>query len=212
MLFALASANIIWASTVPVGLNTLIPGGSLTAGNGVIFDNFSFSRTCSGAGSCSPADASGVNVNINAFDDLRFTGGFAALAAPGPITADFLISFDVTAPADLDLVGLGFNGAASGAAFAQIVEQIFASGGALLAQIVVDTSGSLSGNAAFTATHKIRIDKDIQLTAAENGHATISLIEQGFRLAASTEGGEVPEPTSALLMGLGLIGLRYMRR
>lgn len=204
---------------VPVTLDTLIPGGSITVGD-KYFDNFDFYIATAFGTPVFPTSAAGISVEglfIGGLPGLQFTGGMHAGANT---IIDFIIKYDVKVVGSNQLISdihLGYNGGISGSGFSNVVEDVWDSNGVNLAH------ASVSGNSTppdysdpfgetgdvlilSTPQKKVSVTKDVQLLAGQTGFATISLINQAVSQT------QVPEPTTLILLGSGLTALGVFGR
>jgi hypothetical protein len=103
-------------------------------------------------------------------------------------------------------VHLRFNGAYSGDAFSEVIEQVFGTGFVLLNKedLVVSNPPPVFEDVYWLdqPSNKILVVKDVILYAEGHrrlSHASISTIDQTF--------SQIPEPGTVLLVAAGLFGL-----
>lgn len=186
-------------------LADLAAGGSLTSGNGLLlFDDFDF--VVSGALS---TDLS--NYSVVALDDGFRIAGPIGVAENG--VGDLLLEYSVSTTGEgtqISGASLLFNGAASGeGSLASVSEDFFGRPSPVfIGDLLVGvTGGGISDKTdelGLEPTVELRVLKDILVIGGEQGFATISAVDQRF--------ATVPEPGTALLLGLGLAGLAFAGR
>lgn len=187
-----------------IQLQALLDGETIEVG-GLLFDGFSY--VPNGAGI---PDAN--NVTVVAIEDLagnvgiRFVGGFAAVEGASP--SDALIGFAVS----VTQMGTFINSAhllgnpdVQGTGLAGVTEQLVPA----IDQLNIFDNGSVAMLAAWSENEfeetTLNILKDIILFAdGEESKASLSFVDQTF--------GVVPEPGTAMLLGLGLSGLAFAGR
>jgi hypothetical protein len=214
-------------------LASLVGGGSLSA-DGLTYSNFSASLTGQQGGffsSYSPTSTGNVQVNTLSGGGQGFsiTGGFNVSdfsntpLYPNTTVLDLNIKYQVTSLSPIDDIGLSFNAFVTGPGlgFASVTETVHSGGvtGPVLAQAVVTTPSDLSTELNLSQdVYTAWVTKDIQLQATDpntfvdfwnSGHyeiVTLSEVDQTF--STST----VPEPSTILLFGLGLLGIGFLAR
>ncbi|TPW12565.1 MAG: hypothetical protein FD130_1735 [Halothiobacillaceae bacterium] len=179
---------------VPIKLSDLIANqGSITVGD-KLFSDFTFSL--SGQAPYTPSGASGINVDgivIGGNNGLRFSGGMHA--GPGG-DVDLLIGYTVTVLDPnywISGIVLRFNGSVTGDGFTNVTE-------------TVSNGVNIVGQATVVNAPPVDVVKDIYLSGGQNGTATISFIDQAVIQT------RVPEPTTLVLLGLGLLAFGASRR
>ena len=210
------SASAVRAAVVP--LSSLLDGQALTLGD-KRFSNFTFSSTGD-----DPVSASNVDVDLTTNDNnrynLRFSFSREALAAPAERTTDVVVCYqvDVIGNQRMNGVGLVFDSTigqgSPGLASASVTESISAisQGGEDIGQLTVRNDGpgglgdTISSNLAVNPpAATLYFCKDIIVSSrAGGGLVTISTVDNIIT--------QVPEPTSAALLGVAAIGLLARRR
>ena len=189
-------------------LDTLVSGGSFSTGNGLFFHDFSVQITGDLAGVLTASDLSILPLA----DGFRMDGPISA--ADGEL-GEISLSYRV----DADPQGLPISGAsllstvaASGVGAQATVDELLLaiSSGDSIAYLSVFDTGGLPGapdvfdQATFEPVFGIDVEKGILvdsvlLGGGGGGSARIPLVEQRYQV--------VPEPTTLVLMSLGLVGL-----
>jgi PEP-CTERM motif len=213
---ALLSLIPVTASAVTTNLNageeinlaTVINSGlSLQIGDKV-FDGFSWDNYGS-----LDLDMAASNVNVRALSNLNDIG--FRLEFQLPLTAgdmdfkDIVFEYTAAVTNSSNLISdlhLSVTGATSGDAIGSVAET--ADAGGFGAGLVGSVSVALPGPPTNSATNlnyavaKLWIEKDIIVSGAfefTDDSASISTIDQTF--------SQIPEPSTALLVGLGLLGV-----
>jgi PEP-CTERM motif len=136
------------------------------------------------------------------------------LLAVGPVIKDIVIEYTaaVTNPTNfISDIHLSITGSAGNGGLGTVGENVFNNGfggtsvGLLQASIPVSSNDVASAN-IVPPVAKLWVEKDVIVTgnSAANGFASITLINQTF--------SQVPEPSTVLLVGLGLLGLVAVKR
>jgi hypothetical protein len=197
------------AATVPLPSNLgALVGNSTTVGDKT-FDFISADATSFGGGS--------TPIPIGSVAVTALTAAVSGTVAPfgfelsGPFSAvpgsfnDLTVKYTMASsgPA-ITAVNLFANANVTGSGFAEIVESVFANNngapGAFIGQIFA-SPGHLTDTLAVAPTSSLYIVKDIMYNVPTTGTATFSIIGQ-----TSTQ-GVIPEPTSIVMLGVGLLGV-----
>jgi len=197
------------AVTLALGASSAmaLPATPVVSGN-ITFDNFScLSASCSDLSvapyvSITPPDP------VAGERGIQITGNLSALAGA---TADFSFRYDA------HIAGAAFLDASmyyNGTPITSITERIFNidTGNQIGSLFVQNPPEQLTSHVLLSefATN-IRVEKDIGLEGPTdpNSQAHISVIDQTF---SQTPSVRVPEPTSLVLLGAGLLGFGLFRR
>jgi hypothetical protein len=161
-------------------------------------------------------DLTRSNVNLTALaNNFGFGVSFQQpLLAVGPVTKDIVFKYTATVTDPNFLISdihLSITGSAGNGGLGTVGEDTFVGGfgatnvGHLQASIPVSSSDVSTAN-IVPPVMKLWVQKDVIVTGgnAANGFASITIIDQTF--------SQVPEPSTALLVGLGLIGAVAVKR
>jgi PEP-CTERM motif len=180
----------------------LAPGASITA-DGLVFDNFTYTPT----GQMPDATAVTVNAIVDALGNpgIRITGAFTD--APGDSGSDALLTYRVTslgAPlTDAHLFGNPLVVGGPGAiAVVETLDQLPVRQMTIFDnQLVGGTHATQTADAVtFAPVQSISpVLKDIE-ALSQGGFPTLSIVDQTYSRA-------VPEPSSLVLMGTGVVGI-----
>lgn len=141
---------------------------------------------------------------------IQFQGGFIAT---NNSLMDVHLTYQVNVEDSGSLISganLSFNGAVvgPGGGLAEVVESVYTNTGYLYGQMVVSTTetmSQLSTNMVISPPQpQLNIDKDVEDIALTLSYASISTINQSF--------AQVPEPSTIILVGMGLLGVWGLRR
>jgi hypothetical protein len=134
------------------------------------------------------------------------------LLAIGPVIKDIVFQYTATVTDPNNLISdihLSITGSAGNGGLGTVGEQAFVGGfGATsVGQIQASIPGLSTGSTNIVPpVTELWVQKDVIVTggSAANGFASISVIDQTY--------SQVPEPTTVLLVGLGLLGLVAVNR
>jgi hypothetical protein len=201
-----------YATTITLADLVNDPTATILVGD-KLFSNFTATFTPQGSNT-SPQDMSGIVVTPVTLGNnfgLEFQGG---LYAGVNSNVDLKLSYNVTVQnptfviSDIHLI---FNGAVTGAGFTSVVETVFTSDGLTgVGQAQVQNPPPVfdANIDIVPPLNAVKVSKDIFLIGSSNpnipGTATISFTDQVF--SQQYPGGEVPEPSTLLLLGSGLLG------
>ena len=197
-----------------INLTTLIDNGlSVQIGDKVFGDFYWNDTSNSGA-----PDMAASNVNLRALSNLNDIG--FRMEFQLPLTAgadenkDFLFEYTAAITNSSNLISdihLSVTGDTGGFGFASLAETAYANGrgagdvgqlDAFLGALFPPESATSATNLNYSVT-KLWITKDVVVYGYDD-HASISAIEQTF--------SQIPEPSTALLVGLGLLGVVAVNR
>jgi len=202
------------ASAQPIfSLKDLVDqGGSIQMGD-KLFSNFSVTVTGVGTYNLDPAGVSVTGIVDQGDYGLSFTApSTAPLFAAANSYGAMLIGFDVQVTDPnwyLNDIGLKVVGTVTGTGVASITETaLLPDGMTAVGQVYVQAPAPAVNEAILSPKpgmyKKIQIVKDIKVIGGPNGTASIISFEQTF--------SQVPEPSSLIALGTGIIGLLGLRR
>ena len=182
------------------------------------FSNFMYSGTSNPPGFGLPAGSVAVSpITSPGNPGLQFSAGWFASTSSGILEEDSLLQYAVNVnpggslitDVSLSIGGVGFMGTG-----AVIVDETVClgamlpacSGGTVKTLSVFDSSSGsqLFNSISFAGVSEVDVQKDISVEAGTNGNATLSLVTNQF--------SEVPEPSSIMLFGSGILGLATVLR
>lgn len=192
-----------------IPLSDLIGGPPVATGD-LIFDDFAASIT--------------GDLQDASFYDVAFTSGGFDLTGPLGVAdgevGDLALTYSVSSANGIEGASLFANVASAGIGAQATVDEVLRTlAGDIVGSMSVVSTGGLTAQSAvtvftdsttFSPQARLEVVKDILLDSslssdASGGSARVSLVEQRF--VAS-----VPEPTGALLFGLGCVGLHAAGR
>ena len=204
-LLALACVATTFAATTDT-LADLANGGTLSIGDKV-FNNFSFSES-----GLTSFDATKIQVTVSVTNGtyfLTWDGNMSLVSSNGPITADLLLGYSVTATAgSIDAIDASFTGSAqpNDSAFLSVDETARDANGNVVGSTNLDSHNRSDSFQINPPQTTLNITKDIGFAVSSSGFVTISEISQSFHQVA------VPEPGTAMLLGVSLLGGSFFLR
>jgi hypothetical protein len=210
------------ATTVSAQVTNLTGGGSISLAtvidNGLsvqvgdkVFGNFFFSY--SDTDGLTSDDLTRSNVTLTTLSNIIGFGlQFSQpLLAIGPVSKDIEFQYTATVADPTNLISdihLSITGSAGNGGLGTVGEQVFTGGfsGTSVGQIQASIPGvSTAATNIVPPVSEVWVQKDVIVTggSAANGFASISVIDQTF--------SQVPEPSTVLLVGLGLLGVVGLR-
>jgi len=197
-----------------IGLATVIDNGLKVQIGDKQFADFFYSYLDTDGNSAN--DLSRSNVTLTALsNDIGFGLSFQEpLLALGPVIKDVAIKYSATVTDPNFLISdihLSITGSAGNGGLGTVGEDVFNNGfggtnvGHLQASIPV-SSGDVTNADIVPPVVKLWVQKDVIVSGGNNanGFASITIIDQTF--------SQVPEPSTALLVGLGLLGVVALKR
>ncbi len=180
---------------------------SLSLGDKV-FSGFTFQN--SGLTNFDPSNIQVTLSLTNGVYFLTWDGNMSLVSSSGPVTADLLLGYTVTATAGLiNTIDASFTGSAQpSGTFIAVDETARDANGNVVGTTHLDTQHRSDSFAITPPQSSLRVTKDIGfgIGNANGGFVTISEISQSFHQA-------VPEPATTMLFGSGLLaGVLYLRR
>ena len=195
-----------------ISLATVIDNGLGVQIGDKLFRDFFFSYSDSDG--IASDDLTRSNVVLTALvNNIGFGVSFQQpLLAIGPVIKDIVLKYSatVTDPSNsISDIHLDITGSAGNGGLGTVGESAFVGGfgatqvGSLQASIP-GTSSSFTN--IVPSVHELWLQKDVTVTGgnAANGFASITIIDQTF--------SQVPEPSTVLLVGLGLLGMVAVKR
>jgi hypothetical protein len=195
-----------------ISLATVIDNGLGVQIGDKLFRDFFFSY--SDTDGLSSDDLTRSNVVLTALvNNIGFGVSFQQpLLAIGPVIKDIVFKYSatVTDPSNsISDIHLDITGSAGNGGLGTVGENVFVGGfgGTQVGSIQASIPGTLtSATNIVPSVTELWVQKDVTVTGgnAANGFASITIIDQTF--------SQVPEPSTVLLVGLGLLGMVAVKR
>jgi hypothetical protein len=199
-----------------INLATVINNGLQIQIGDKLFADFSFSYSDLTLGGSGDIPLVSSNVNLTALSNiigygLEFT---QPLSAIGQKTKDVALRYSATVTDPNFLISdvhLAITGAAGNGGLGSVGESVFVGGFGANQVGTLQATLPHSSNDVTTAlivppVTQLYVEKDVLVTggSAANGFATVTIIDQTF--------SQIPEPSTALLVGLGLLAVVALKR
>ncbi|HUK83555.1 MAG TPA: PEP-CTERM sorting domain-containing protein [Verrucomicrobiae bacterium] len=195
-----------------IGLATIIDNGLKVQIGDKQFGDFFFSYVDTDG--ITGNDLITSNVNVTALsNDIGFGLSFQEpLLALGPVNKHIVFEYTATVTDPNFLISdihLSITGSAGNGGLGTVGENVFVGGfgGTNVGSIQASIPGSSTDAANIVPpVTELWVHKDVNVTGnqAANGFASVTVIDQTF--------SQIPEPSTVLLVGLGLLGMLALRR
>lgn len=201
-------------------LNNYLGSGFQCTINDQTYSAWSYSSESNPSGFSVPADAvTATPITTPGNPGFQFTAsGWEASTSSGVLSVDSTFEWTVNSVSpitdlSLSIAGVGFTG--TGAVNLDETACL----GAVLPQCTGGTIVNLSvcyssacdvtyDQVNFSGVTEVSVEKDLEVSAGTNGSAEVSIITDQFSESTTT----VPEPSSILLFGAGILGLGAFAR